>query len=43
VRTRLHRARKALEDELRAVIAARPRAEAIGDLDARLRALGSSL
>lgn len=43
VRTRLHRARKALEDELRAVIAARPRAEAIDDLDAGLKALGASL
>ncbi len=43
VRTRLHRARKALEDELRAVIATRPRAEAIDDLDAGLRALGATL
>lgn len=43
VRTRLHRARKALEDELLAVLASRPDAAGIGDLEAALRALGSSL
>jgi RNA polymerase sigma factor (sigma-70 family) len=43
VRTRLHRARKALEDELRAVFAAHPGVDAIGDLDAALREVGSSI
>jgi RNA polymerase sigma-70 factor (ECF subfamily) len=43
VRTRLHRARKALEEELLAVIAGRPDTAGIGDLESALRALGSSL
>ena len=43
VRTRLHRARKALEDELLALVAGRPSAGGLGDLDASLRTLAASL
>ncbi|HET6585908.1 MAG TPA: RNA polymerase sigma factor [Nannocystaceae bacterium] len=43
VRTRLHRARKALEDELRTMLASPPRTTAADELDAALRAVGSRL
>lgn len=41
VRTRLHRARKALEDELRVLLESTPRA--VPDLDEAVRAVGSRL
>ncbi len=43
VRTRLHRARKALEEELRVLLVGTPGAGQVADLDVAVRAVGSQL
>ena len=43
VRTRLYRARKALEDELRGLLAAHRQMNELGNLDETIRGLGASL